>query len=115
MTVSDVITVSRKQLRDKLEPNFRWPTDELISYLNDGLQVLRQARPDLFLSAAGSMVTVPELTLLADTFTLDNTYKITLASYVSSEALLEDSDDNTNLGMSDKFRATFNRVARFNG
>lgn len=47
-TASDLIAQSRILLQDSKTP-FRYPTDALISYVNNGLSELKRIRPDVWL------------------------------------------------------------------
>lgn len=47
-TANDAITESRFILQDTVEP-YRYPTADLIRYLNNGLYALKRLRPDAFL------------------------------------------------------------------
>ena len=54
-TADDAITEARLVLQDTVVP-YRYPTVDLIRYLNNGLYELKRLRPDIFLAYVGQPV-----------------------------------------------------------
>lgn len=48
-TAQDAITETRIILQDTVEP-YRYPTSDLVRYLNNGMYELKRIRPDVFLN-----------------------------------------------------------------
>ena len=62
MTVEDVLTDVRRELRDTDPNNYRWPDATLWRYLGDAERMIKRWRPDLFLQTNNTMSTTAEYT-----------------------------------------------------
>ena len=102
MTASDVLTQIRRMLNDSAAGNYRWPNSTLLTYLTDVQIAVRQYRPDLFLSSAGT-ITEPSTGLsLNDTLSLDESYRTMFVDLVCARALKEEADDAENMRRSNE-------------
>ena len=97
MNAAGVISPARRELRDQHIGQERWPDSVLLLYLSDGLRLLKELRPDLFLGSGDTMATPTELSETTDTLDVDEKQRPTLVDYVCSRALGEDREDAQNV------------------
>ena len=105
MTVEDVLTDVRRELRDTDPNNYRWPDATLWRYLGDAERMIKRWRPDLFLQTNNTMSTTAEYTANDDDTILAEDERYALSSLVCSRALGEDSDDAVNAARSNSLFA----------
>lgn len=101
--VQDVIDSARVPLNDANK--IRYPDDELLDYLNDGVVEVYTLRPDLQFGSFGQA-----LTLLAptDNFPLPPQHAIAIKYYIVSRAETKD-DENVNANRETKAFQLFQR------
>ncbi len=90
-TAQTVVTNARAALYDE-DPDGTWPDAELLRRLNEGIRILRNKRPDLFV---GSFA-VPIVDLaLGDTLTIDEAYHPALEDYIVARALMKQNEEGS--------------------
>lgn len=84
-TAQNILDLARDPLNDSEKT--RWPDPALLPHLNQGLEQIRRARPDLF-----SVWT--EFNLVAsDTVPLSAAYHQNLADYIAARAFARDDEE----------------------
>lgn len=92
-TVQDYIDRARVLLLDQVEP-YRYPTNELIESLNEGILEARRLRPDLLKSYFRSSLPDFDGSNMAAEVPIDPQYRVAFVYYVCGQAQLRD-DENT--------------------
>ena len=87
-TVADVIKRVQITLQDK--KGTRYPAEQLVGYLIDGLHLARQLRPDMFIGKYN--VPIPDAMLLTDNLPVPDHVFGPLANYVAGSAELRDDE-----------------------
>jgi len=85
-TMQELVDKARKPLNDADKVRFTDPV--LLGYANDGLLMLRNRRPDLFI---GMFATLPEKLAITNTFPLPAEYVPPVSDYIVARA--ESHDD----------------------
>ncbi len=93
-TAQKVLDRARIPLND--DEKIRYLDNELLVYLNEGVQCLRRDRPDLFIGSLGNDIAD---IVLNDTLSLSPMHIQSLADYITARAESKDAD------MSDQGRA----------
>jgi hypothetical protein len=92
-TVEQIVAGARRILQDEVEP-YRNPTDDLLSFLNNGLYELKRLRPDAWLGFYGK--DLPEYadnsTDLASTIPVNAMFYQGLIYFISGYAELKDDE-----------------------
>ena len=106
LLASQVIDDVRLNLIDDKEPYYHTDTD-LLRFLTDATYRLAQDRPDLLLTTGGTLSVLVAVTTLGDTLIYEADVKEALINYVCYLALLTDSEDTQNLGLSREHKAAY--------
>jgi hypothetical protein len=98
MTVEDIITLRvRPILLDLDASSYRWNDDLLIAFLNDGVQKIASAYPEVQLTGAYTMPDIEDVYDLSDTVLVDVGYRAALVDYICSRAYTTDGADRRDL------------------
>jgi hypothetical protein len=91
-TVQEYVDRARVLLQDQVAP-YRYPDDDLVGALNDGILESRRLRPDIMSSYFRS--TLPEFSTsnMSATVPIDPMYRMTFVYYICGMAQLRD-DEN---------------------
>lgn len=90
-TVQDYVDRIRVLLQDTVVP-YRYPDEDIVSSLNEGLQQARMKRPDLFLDDLRSDVPEYDAGSLGDTLVMDQQYRLPLVYYATGMIQLRDEE-----------------------
>lgn len=90
MLASEVIDRARDLLGDPDTGSSRWTDADLVRWLNDGQRKLVSLRPDVLLSAIGTLATVTDVSATTDTMTVGTDWREALADYVCYRAFARD-------------------------
>lgn len=94
--VSDLLDRVRQVLQDQDQDNYRYPTVDLVGYLNDAVLEARRLRPDLFLGSY--LKALPQAPTDASTdwstvaFPLPDQYFVAAYNYVAGRAEFRDDE-----------------------
>jgi hypothetical protein len=94
--VSDLLDRVRQVLQDQDQNGFRYPTSDLVGYLNDAVTEAARIRPDIFIG--GYTKNLPQVTTLGGTdystvkIPLPDTYFTSLVGYVAGFAEMRDDE-----------------------
>lgn len=105
MTSQDVLTMARLALNDV--ESVRWTNAVLLQYLSDGVYEAYRVRPDLRLSSATALATERDISQMGTTLNIGSQYRQSLADYVCSRALMEDSADQHNADRAVMYKTAF--------
>lgn len=86
-TVADVLTRARAAINDA--GGVRATDATMRTYVVDGLNLIKRARPDLFVGSFGTAI---DQVASSDTLTLDHQYFLALAMFVGSMVEHQDED-----------------------
>lgn len=89
MAASTMNLLDRARLPLNDEDKTRWPDTELLSYLNEGLALVRRSRPDLFFA---TLLEEPVVDLNTADVPIPYTHRQPLVDYVSGRAQMKDGD-----------------------
>lgn len=92
-TVQDYIDRARVLLLDQAEP-YRYPTNDLIESLNEGILEARRLRPDLLQSYFRSSLPDFSITNTGQVVPIDPQYRVAFVYYICGQAQLRD-EENT--------------------
>jgi len=106
LTTQDVITRARQVLADNNEQQ-GYSNAILIPSVNAAQRVLKNDRPDLRLSATGTMTAWTASTVVGDTLIWDDDQLEALALETASHRLLDDSYDEANRAQSAELHARY--------
>ena len=104
MTAQNIIDKARLALNDADSGNYRWPTVDLLGYVNDAIRELLRDRSDLRLSEIGLLTDLGPVALASDTVDLADTFLGPLSDFVAFRAFAEDSADTANAGRAEWHR-----------
>jgi hypothetical protein len=92
-TMQELVDKARKPLndidKDRFSDGDATLFNDLLGYANDGILLLRNKRPDLFI---GSFAALPEKLAIGDTFPLPAEYVPPVVDYVVARAELHDDE-----------------------
>lgn len=90
---SDVIALARLTLNDRDADAYRDADDDLLEYVNDGLDHMFEVRPDLFIGAmTGASITEGHQLALNADLPVPGRYRRVLADYVIFRAEMKDDE-----------------------
>jgi hypothetical protein len=89
-TALSILNLARDPLND--DEKVRWTDAALLPHLNQGLEQIRRARPDLFLGSAVPFGTDFALTL-GDVVPMEASYHQNLADYIAARAFAKDDEE----------------------
>jgi hypothetical protein len=95
--VSDLLARVRQVLQDEDSDNYRYPTSDLVGYLNDAVIEAWRLRPDIFVGRF--LKDPPQITVLANdsgyaavAFPLPDTYFVPCYNYVAGRTEFRDDE-----------------------
>ena len=106
LLASEVVYDARLNLQDDKEPYYHTDAD-LLRYLTSATHRLAGDRPDLLLTSAGALLVPVAVTTVGDTLIYEADMKEALVHYVCYLALMTDSEDTQNLGLSREHKAAY--------
>lgn len=95
MTAADLIAAIRLELLDEDTP-YRWSDDELIGWINDGMQALFSRRPDCVVLDDDETIRLDrpaDLEEAGDTVPMDLKWRPALCHYVCARANTSENDE----------------------
>ena len=114
MLVQDILNDARLLFNDSIVP-YRWSDAELIGWLIDALQELWDRRRTAFF-VAGIVTAIPAaIAAVGDTVLVQDAYKKPLAHYLAYVAFLENTDDVSNVNLSQKHYDAFMKGSGIHG
>jgi len=87
-TVQSMLDRARVSLND--DAKTRWSDAELLSHYNDGINILKGERPDMFF---GLFLSLPSDQGVGDTFPLEDTVRPAIQDYILARAMFKDSEE----------------------
>ena len=98
MTGTDVITNrARYILTDTDSGSYRWADALLIVYLNDGVRLITELKPETLLTGPYTMGTITPVSAIGDTVSIGDRYLESLVDYVAARAFSQDAQDKQDL------------------
>ncbi len=88
ITAKDVIDSARYPIND--DSKERCSDTQMLAFLINGLQILRNKRPDLFI---GRYLTLPAVTAMQDELPLDPMFVPALTDYVTARAFTREDEE----------------------
>lgn len=107
-TCAEVIAVARYSLNDVDGPDFRNTDTELLRYLNDGLAVIYQRRPELLFP---NVAVYPSDLTINEPFPLSRQYEVMVTYYIVWRAEIKD-DEHVNSGRAVAMQSAFENELR---
>jgi len=110
MTGTTVITTRARLIladTDTTPANQRWIDAVLMAWLNDGVQLITDLRPESLLTAAYTMGTLTAITAMANTVSIGNRYQEAVVDYVVARALSQESQDERDLKRANSHMKSF--------
>jgi len=88
-TVQDYVSQARVLLQDQ-DPDYRYPSADMVDALNNGLMEIRRIRPDLVIG-----IVFPDYTMDAPTAAvpLDQMYRVALLYFIIGTVTLRDDEE----------------------
>lgn len=97
MTGQDVIDRARVFTNDTDAANPRVTNDQYMMFINDGILLIWDVRSDSRLAAAGTRITLAEITAVTDTICLLDRFRAALADYITYRAFMSQSASQENI------------------
>ena len=88
---------ARLFLSDVSANNYRWSDSQLLVFLNDGQQIITEARPDSKLASDGSLLTVTDLAGIGSNISIADKWRVPLAHFVTARAFEMPGQERLNL------------------
>lgn len=108
MTGTDVITNrARFILTDTDAASYRWADVLLIRWLNDGVLLITEMRPESLLTGPYTLGTLTDVSAIGDTISIDDRYRESLVDYVVARAFAQDAQDKQDLARANSHFSQF--------
>ena len=97
-SVQNVLSEVREVLQDLDPNNVRYPTNQLVEYINDAVFQARRLRPDIFVYQYGQQIGLLPTTLTPDSayaavpFPLPDIYFLAVVNFVTGRAEIRDDE-----------------------
>lgn len=85
----------------------RWSDALFLLFLNDGVQMIIEMRPDAKLASDGTMLTITELSAIANSISIADKWRIPLVHYICARAFECPGAERYNLDASDHHENLF--------
>lgn len=86
--IQDIVDLARESLND--DEKTRWPDDECLKYAQDGLDLIYQNRPDLFITQFNTFNA--ETLKLTSQNPVETRYRRTIADYIVMRCMMKDDE-----------------------
>ena len=111
MDASEVIDDRVRPILHDEDPADESYTDaELLRWLNDGMLLIRQSRPDARFDSDQEEVAFAEATGLSDTLVLDDIWRPALTDYVLMRAFSQEAGDRYDADREEKYKRSFGEL-----
>tara|TARA_R110002110_G_scaffold7042_21_gene35025 strand:- start:1353 stop:1703 length:351 start_codon:yes stop_codon:yes gene_type:complete len=108
-TVQNILDAAWQILKDPSGALF-YPAADMYRWVNEGVEQIRQARPECQITSAGALITITPVTALVDVISIDDRHYTAILEWVLYRAFGADAEDAGDLKQAAAHQAAFDRA-----